>query len=204
MPTLPLSPARSIHSWSFVYLKPAGYEAIGAPGQPRRAALLLSLVERHRHDARARALAADVDVELAAGGGVLDGQVRHADRLLQIRRLRPAGDDAGPGVADVDVVAVPRDAAVEHLEPGDLPRRPVRLLRAQRRGADEVVFLPADDPVQIRFHRGRRLIDVVAVKPHAGLEAQRVARAEAAGHDAGGLPRLDERQPHAIGGLRRD
>ena len=64
MPTVPRSPATSIHSWSFVYLKPAGY-AIGAH-RSGSAALLRSLVERHRHDARARAPAADVDVELGA------------------------------------------------------------------------------------------------------------------------------------------
>ena len=59
----------------------------------------------------------------------------------------------------------------------------VGLLLAQRVGADEVVLLPADDPAQIRFERGRRLVDVVAVEAHAGFEAQRVARAEAARDD---------------------
>ena len=48
------------------------------------------------------------------------------------------------------------------------------------RGAEEVVFLPADDPVQVGFDGRGRFVDVVAVQAHAGLEPERVARAEAA------------------------
>src|SRR5215203_3498634 len=124
MPTLPPSPVSSIHSWSFVYLKPAGYAIVAphrargpAPGspeglryvthlwQPRRAALLRPLIERHRHDARARTTAADVDVELGAGRDVPHREVGHADGFLQMRRLRPAGHGAGFGIADIRLVA---------------------------------------------------------------------------------------------------
>src|SRR5262249_10101280 len=189
MPTLPLSPLSSIHSWSFVYFRFAGYEAISCSRRVQTApllpgskgpGLLRSLIERQRHDARARAAAADVDVELGAGRRVLDRQVCHADRFLQVRRLRAAGDDAGLLVADEGVVAMARDAAVDHLEADDLALRTFGFLCPQRGSADEVVLLPADDPAQIRFHRSRRLVDVVAVEAHARFEPQRVARAEAA------------------------
>src|SRR5476651_375628 len=175
-----------------------------SPPGPKGPGLLLSLVKRHRYDARAGAAAADVDVELGVWRGVLDRQIRHADGLLQVRRLRAAGDDPGFRVADVGVVAVTADAALEHLEADDLARRAARLLLAQRAGADEVVFLPADDPVEVRFDRGRRLVDVVAVEAHAGFEAQRVARAEAAGNDVGGFAGLEQRQPDFVRLRRRD
>src|SRR6478672_7824492 len=112
MPTLPRSPDSSIHSWSFVYLRPAGYDAIESPGPAGAPALLLSFVERHRHDARARATAANVDVELGARSGLLHRHVGHPDRLLEIRRLRPAGHDASFRVAQIHIVAVARDAAI--------------------------------------------------------------------------------------------
>src|SRR5436309_2304427 len=106
MPIFPRSPASSIHSWSLVYLNPAGY-AIGAPvAGPKGPALLLPLVERHRDDAGARLASADIDVEFGAGRRVRGWKIRHADRLLQERRLRAACYGSGLRVADVYIVAV--------------------------------------------------------------------------------------------------
>src|SRR6185436_4202448 len=107
-------------------------------------------------------------------------------------------------VADISIVAVTRDPAIEHLEADDPARGADRFLLAQDGGADEVVLLPADDPAEIRFHRRRRLVDVVAVEAHAGFEAQRVAGAEPARDDAGRLARFEDRLPDLVGGLRRD
>jgi hypothetical protein len=45
----------------------------------------------------------------------------------------------------------------------------------------------------------RRLVHVVAVEAHGGLEPQRVARAEAGRHDAGALARREDRVPHPLG-----
>src|SRR5678815_4530 len=101
---------------------PAGSE------RTRPTSLLLSLVKRHRHNARASAAAANVDVELGVWCVVLDRQVGHADRFLEVRRLRAARHHADFGIADVGVVAVPADAALEHLESDNLARRPARLL----------------------------------------------------------------------------
>src|SRR4051812_24822616 len=97
--------------------------------------LLLPLVKRHRHDARAGAASADVDVELGVECGVLDWQIRHTDGALHVRRLGPAGDDAHFGIADVDIVPVAPDTAVEHFETDDLTAGACRLLLPQRRCA---------------------------------------------------------------------
>src|SRR5215510_6810892 len=110
---------------------------------------LPSFVKRHRDDLRASAAAADVHVELGADRRVRSRQIRHPNRLLEIRRLGAAGDDAGFFAPDVDLVAVPGDAAVEHFEADDLSRDPFGLLFPQHLGADEVVFLPADDPAEV-------------------------------------------------------
>src|SRR5260221_13851545 len=106
MPTLPFSPARAIHSWSFVYLRLVGYDAISSsrsgpaeaghyeshsrPAGPKGLALLTSLIERHRHDAGARAASADVGVEFRAHRRVLGRQVPPSVPLLQARRRRAA------------------------------------------------------------------------------------------------------------------
>src|SRR5258706_11307580 len=220
MPTLPFSPARAIHSWSFVYLRLVGYDAISSsrsgpaeaghyeshsrPAGPKGLALLTSLIERHRHDAGARAASADVDVEFRAHRRVLDRQVRHADRFLQERRLRAARDETALCLADIRVVPVARDAAVQHLEAGDLPRHAGRFLRAQRGRANEVILLPADNPAEVRFERRRLVVDVVAVEAHARFEAQRVARAETARNHICRFAGLQNRLPHPVRGLRRD
>ena len=135
---------------------------------------------------------------------VLDRQVGHADGLLHVRRLRSAGDHTDFGVADIRVVAVAADAALQHLETDNPAPRAARLLLAQGGRTDEVVLLPADDPVQVRFDRGRGLVDVVAVEAHARFEAEGVARAEAARDDVDGLARLEQREPHLVGLRGRD
>ena len=78
------------------------------------------------------------------------------------------------------------------------------LLLVERRLADEVVFLPADDPSQIGLEHGRGLVDVLAGQVHAGLEPQRVARAKADRHDAGVGACFENRIPHALGRCRRN
>src|SRR5215212_1199204 len=143
---------RSIHSWSLVYLKPSGY-AIVAPRRVRRTRptsvaaerrvrkgpglpIFLSLVKRHRYDARAGAATADVDIELGTWCVVFDRQVGHADRFLDVRRLGAAGHHTDFRGADVGIVAVPADAALEHLEADNPASRPARLLLAEGARAD--------------------------------------------------------------------
>src|SRR6185436_19202488 len=196
MPTVPRSPSTLIHSWSLVYLSPAGY-AISSPG--RRSSGTRPLVKGHRHDLRTSATAANVHVKFCPNRGVSARQVRHADRLLQIRRLRAARHHAHPGVAEIRVVSLPGDAAIDHLEAHEFPRNTFGFLLAQRLGADEIGLLPADDPSEIGLERGRRLIDVVAMEPHRRFETQRVSRAQAARQQLDGLSSLQYRQPDPIG-----
>ena len=70
--------------------------------------------------------------------------------------------------------------AVDHLEADDLAGRALGLLAAQHVAAEERRLVPADDPAQVAFEHGGGLVHVVAVEAHRRLEAQRVARAEAA------------------------
>src|SRR4029453_9065514 len=120
MPTRASAPPRRIHSWSLVYLRSGGYIR-----------LFRSLVERHWNDGGFRAAAADVDFELGAGPAAICRQIRHADRLLQVWRLRAAGPDARLPAVDIHVVAVPADRALLHLEANELSRDTIRLLAAQ-------------------------------------------------------------------------
>ena len=65
-------------------------------------------------------------------------------------------------------------------------------------------LLPADDPAEIGLEHGRRLVDVLAGQVHAGFQAQRVARAQADGHDPGRRACFENRIPHALRGCGRD
>src|SRR5204863_3133884 len=183
MPTLATPPSIFTHSWSLVYFKSDGYMC--APGGPGGPALLLPLVKRHGDDHGLHPAAANLDLELGARGRAVGRKIRHADRLLQERCLRPAGDDARFLAVDENVVAVAPDRAVEHLEARQLARRPLGLLPLQDVGADERLLLPADDPVEVGLDDRGRLVHVVAVEAHRRLEPQRIPRAEACRHHTG-------------------
>src|ERR1700692_2887357 len=138
MPTFARSPDNSTHSWSFVYLNPAGYVirlllpfmTCGIQLQPDLVrlkadpTLRVPLIKRHRDDLCTRAASANVDVELGARLGVLDRYVCHADCFLQERRLGAAGHPPHrrrPRIAADEVLPVPRDPCVDHFEADDLP-----------------------------------------------------------------------------------
>src|SRR5437773_4559774 len=85
--------------------------------------LLLALIERQRNDARTRPSSANVHIESGAWRRVLDGQIGHADRFLQVRRPRAARDLTNrrcAGRTGADVVSMPGDARVDHFEPDEL------------------------------------------------------------------------------------
>ena len=69
--------------------------------------------------------------------------------------------------------------------------------------AEEVALLPADDPLEVGLEHRGRVVDVVAVEAHGGLEAQRVAGAEAGRDDVLVPARLENRVPDRDGLLRR-
>src|ERR1700722_3896317 len=153
MPTFPRSPESSIHSWSFVYLRPVD---IG----PGPLSLCCTFVERHRHDARACQAAADVHFDLHAGRRSIDREIRHPDRLLEERCLGSACHDAARFAVDQDVMPLTRDPAVEHLEAHQLAADAPTPLLPEHRLSVEAVLLPADDPAQIGLEWGDGVVDV--------------------------------------------
>ena len=61
----------------------------------------------------------------------------------------------------------------------------------QRRFTDEIAFvLHGDGPAQAGVERGNAFVHILAVEIHPGFEAQRVASAEAARGDTGGVEQL--------------
>src|SRR5438270_3963299 len=99
--------------------------------------------------------------------------------------MRAAGDDADLLASVDDRIAVPGDAAVDHLESRQLAARTFALLALQDVASEEVTLVDFHDPPEVGFERRGGLIDVVAVKRHLRFQAQRVARTEAARLGAG-------------------
>jgi hypothetical protein len=89
-------------------------------------------------------------------------------------------------------------------KPHDPARTAVRLLPLERGAADEVALGPREDPLEVGFEHRRGVVDVVPIKAHGRLEAQRVARAKAGGLQAGRLACLQDCVPEPLGVLRRD
>src|ERR1041385_840133 len=177
MPTVPTLPSMCTYSWLLAYLLSSGViESTPSFG---------AFVERRRDNARSGLFSSDQDAEFRAWRRFSERKIREADRFFQRRRMRPAGDHADLFLAVDDWVAVAADAALDHLESHQLPARSLGLLALQDVAAVEVALLQLDDPSEVRLQRGGGVVDVVAVQGHLGLEAQRVARAEAAGLDAG-------------------
>ena len=115
--------------------------------------------------------------------GALDRNwnIRHANILLQKRRGRPAGYAAGRLAANRNGAGVARDQAILHLESHKRSIDPFFFLTDQDIAAEEFSLGRFANPAQTRLPRRRRLVNFMAVKAHGGFEAQRVARAQAAG-----------------------
>ena len=140
----------SIHSWSFVYLKSGGYAWIcqldltisSANSRSGRSsltpALLRSLVERHRRR-RARLRGGRGCRRRTRSAGCARSAGRYAMPIAFFRNgvCVPLVTTPGLLAVEIHVVAVARDAAVDHLEADELPRRALGLLLAQHVGADE-------------------------------------------------------------------
>src|SRR5205814_1346690 len=78
-------------------------------------------------------------------------------------------------------ISVPRDAFAGHFESDQFARHAGFLLRDQDACADEPARLvELDDPTEARLERRVQLVHVVAVEAERYLEAQRIARAQAA------------------------
>ena len=65
---------------------------------------------------------------------------------------------------------------------------PVSFLRDQDVAPQKFSLVRFADPAQIRFPCRRRVVNFMPVEAHAGFQAQRVARAQAAGQHSFGWP----------------
>ena len=78
-----------------------------------------------------------------------------------------------------DLVAVARNAAVDHLESHQPAGHALGLLLLQQGAVDELLALGEfGDPAQSAFERRGGVVDVVAVEAEALLQTQRIARAQ--------------------------
>src|SRR4051812_24465779 len=109
------------------------------------------------------------------------------DPRLQHRRERAGRDLA----AALDRHSLTRDRLLRHPERDELPLGPALLDLAQLLDAGEVRPERAD-PAEAARDRVPLRSDVVPVERVADLEPERVAGAEAAGHDAAGKNRVPE------------
>src|SRR5215204_4879844 len=88
MPTLPPSPVSSIHSWSFVYLKPAGYAIVAphrargpAPGSPEGLRYVTHLWQPRRAALHQSRLAAPKGCATSLTSGNPEGAALHQSPL---------------------------------------------------------------------------------------------------------------------------
>src|SRR5437588_2244806 len=148
--------------------------------------------ERRLHDVGADHSAPNLDVDPPAGLDV-GREEGERDPALEHGREVAARNLAGAGTVDEHRLPLAwRLAAVDEETPqaaGDAPLP----LRLQRGAAAEGPLPPADHPAQPGLERGDAGAELVAVQRQPGLQAQRVARAEAGGIDTGvehGLPEV--------------
>jgi hypothetical protein len=68
-------------------------------------------------------------------------------------------------------------------------------LRRQHVAAKEPSFFKLADPAKAGFQGRGRLVDFMPIKAHCRFQAQRIARAKAAGNHAQGFSRVHEVAP---------
>lgn len=130
--------------------------------------------------------ASDFDLEWGAWGGVGDGEVGHADAVLQGGREGAAADLAKRltfGGED-GVVRARRRGGAGHAESGEFAPEAGGFFFEEGVLADEGFFVEGDEEAQARLERGVVWGEVVAVEGVAHFEAERVAGTEAAGESA--------------------
>src|SRR6478609_8606417 len=154
MPITATSPSCRTHSWSFV----------------KRTALMLKLLSGGNSVSGQRAIARH-----APGAARRD---RRADRGAEAATRHRADPIAG-GIGDDRALA--RRGAPIGPDTDALACDALReLTQDDRRTGEAALGAPpfADRPGEPGLDRGRRLVDVMAVKAEPGFEAQRVARAQ--------------------------
>ena len=166
-------------------------------GTGRRSAAEIAVRhEGHRRDAHRHLLVAHLGMDLVLRLGVFGAQVGHRDRLVDGRRDRAAGDGAELAAARVQqLCAFAHRHALQRDQADALDADAAGQLPADGVGAGIAAFACTagpphllDGPVQPCFDRAGAGVDVMTVQAQPGLQAQRVARAEA------GRPHLALRQ----------
>src|SRR5579864_6711305 len=197
MPTVALEPSALIHSCSLVYLRSDGYGMLRSSWLlafssqlqaasfeqtfESKSVFLRALVKRCRHNLRSHALTANFNFHPRAVRGMCGRHVRQGDVLLQKRRRRTAGDVTNFRARFVEhLVAIAGDAALDHLESDQSALQAFGLRSFECGAANEFGFLHLDEAVETGFPDVVGVGDFVAVQREFGLEAQRVARSQAA------------------------
>src|SRR6056297_3498359 len=188
------SSSRRSHSWSLVYFRSPGTSLISLPPGRHVAGYRLVRIalsdfhfavahERRPDDTHGQVPPADIHRQGFFRPGIDAGE---RDRSADSGAEAAARDLADRSVAGEYRLVIAQHAPALQHEPHETARHPGFLLPLQRRTADEVPprRVEGHGPAEVRFQRCRRLIHVRAVEVEAGLQPQRVARAETAGLDA--------------------
>src|SRR6266851_570971 len=158
---------------------------------------LRPLVKRCRHHLRTNALSANQHLERRTYGRKLQGHICQRDILLQEWRGRSASDVSNfLPTAVQHLVLIARDAALRHFQTHErtLDTRCLRLL--QSRAPNELRLLHLAEAVEAGFPHIDRIGNLVPVERQLAFEAQRIACAQSAGHDAEFLTRSQNLIPH--------
>src|ERR1041384_2392192 len=139
-----------MYSWLLAYLLSSG--VIGS-------SLFRALVERCRDHARPRFLSTDEHHKFGTGRGFVERKISESNHFFQRRGHRAAGDDTDLLVSVDDRISVPRAAAVDHLESGELAPRSFLLLALDDVAPVVVAFVALHDPREIGFDRRGGVID---------------------------------------------
>src|ERR1019366_8509718 len=147
-------------------------------------------IERRRYYLCFHALSTDFHFYRSADRSLRGRNAGQRNILLQERRRRTAGHVADLASALVqNSVSVSGNASVDHFQTYQ------RLLHAfsfrlfERRAAYKIRLLHLAETIQTRFPHVDRVRDFVPVERQLSFEAERVARAQAAGDDAKFFPK---------------
>src|SRR5262249_119783 len=137
-----------------------------------------ALVERQLGYGAADVAAANLDLETPARAGARGGDEAEPDALLERRREASARHPAHGLSFLVDRESLTGDGAVRQREADQAAGDAFAFLPAQGFRADEVALVQLDGPPVADLERRHRLVHVVPVQEKAGLQPQRVPRAE--------------------------
>ena len=154
--------------------------------KPRlRLSQLGALVERRGDYFALYDLATNFNAQFSALGGMGERDVGEGDVLLEKGRGRAAGDLAdGLAVRVKHLVAVAGDAALNGFKADEDSVEAALFLLHKGGVADELSLFQFDEAIETGLPGSNGVGDFVSVEGERAFEAERVARAEAAGQNA--------------------